>query len=155
MRFKCLSDGCGKPFGWSAKKTVQKIVEGFDLPVTMEYVVCPYCERFDFEEYATRKDMTNYSKMLKDASKHKTVPPVKDFAPVNQFDQEDLMKHRWKGKKIGDREYAPAAESYGWDFTDQFLPATVDALNHSGTVAIGDREFELKGKIVAMKKVKQ
>ena len=140
MRFQCLNITCGRPFGWTAKKIVK---DGDNT--TYEYVICPYCGSLDFDEYRNGTP----------AKQNKTVPKVKDFAPANQFDPEDLMKHKWKGKKIGDREYAPAAESYGWDFTDQFLPATIDALNHSGTVAIGDREFELKGKLVAMKKVKQ
>ena len=144
MRFQCL--GCNKPFRWTAKKIVSKVIEGYELPVTMEYVVCPHCESFDFEEYRNGAP--------KKTTITKPVPPVKYPAPVQQFDPEDLMRHSWKGKKIGDRQYAKANENYGWDFKDQFNNATLDALE-KGIVTIADKVFELKGKIVTMQKVKQ
>ena len=143
MRFQCLQ--CNKPFGWTAKKTVSKVIEGYDLPVTMEYVVCPYCESFNFEEYKNGKPQKKNEYYDDDSTA---------LRPANQFDPADLMAHAWKGSKDGRGGYNKASENYGWDFTKEFAEATVDALK-SGPLTIGDRTFELKDKIVAMQKVKK
>ena len=143
MRFQCL--GCNKPFGWTAKKIVSKIVEGYDLPVTMEYVVCPRCESYDFEEY--RNGVPQKRPVAK------PVPSVQYPKSVRAFDPADLMNHKWLGKKIGHKQYAPAAENYGWDFTSEFKDATIGALE-KGPVKIDKYRFELKEKIVSMQKEK-
>ena len=139
MRFQCLN--CSKQFGWTAKKTISKIVEGYELPVTMEYIVCPYCESYNFEEIVEKK------------VKPKPVPPVKMPKPSN-FDPEDLMKHEWKGKKLGHKHWEKGSLEYGWDFTDKFQQSTIAALE-SGPLTIDKYEFVLREKIVSTKKAKK
>ena len=72
----------------------------------------------------------------------------------SQFDPEDLMKHQWKGKKIGDKRYEKASDNYGWDFKDQFKDATLGALE-KGPVMIDQYVFTLKRRIVGMQKEKK
>ena len=142
MRFQCLS--CNKQFGWTAKKTVSKILEGYDLPVTMEYIVCPYCEGFDFEEYVN-----------KPVTAKKPVPKIQYPKQVSQFDPADLMQHSWKkGKRKPDKTYDVGSLAYGWDFKDQFKPETLDALAKE-PIDIDHYEFALQGNFVSTKKVNQ
>ena len=113
---------------------------------TYEYVICPYCGSLDFEEIRNG--------VPKKTKKEKNVPPVQYPQSVSQFDPADLVQHSWKGKKIGDRQYAKANQNYGWDFKDQFTNATLNALE-KGAVTVDQYVFELKGKIVSMQKVKK
>ena len=113
---------------------------------TYEYVICPYCGSLDFEEIRNG--------VPKKTKKEKNVPPVQYPQSVSQFDPADLVQHSWKGKKIGDRQYAKANQNYGWDFKDQFTDATLNALE-KGAVTVDRYVFELKGKIVSMQKVKK
>ena len=78
--------------------------------------------------------------------------PCKSAIP--DFDPEDLMKHDWKGKKIGEGQYAEGSLSWGWDFRDNFKPETIKALEHDSVLAIDKYEFTLLEKIVQTKKVK-
>jgi len=84
MRFQCLEVTCGKPFGWTAKKTVQ---DPENPTITYEYVVCPYCGSLDFEEYTAKTGPIKH------------IPLVQYPKQVSQFDPASLMNHQWKGKK--------------------------------------------------------
>lgn len=145
MRFQCLS--CGKSFGWTAKKTVSKVIEGYDLPVTMEYIVCPYCESLDFEESNGK-----IKQKLKDT------PPVQMPQPakIPQFNPADLMEHKWKGKKIRQGQYKERtiADPYGWDFKNNFNPVTIEELS-KGKLTIDKFDFELDGKLVKFQKAQR
>ena len=146
MRFQCLT--CTKPFGWTAKKTVSKIIEGYDLPVTMEYIVCPYCEGFDFEE-----GNSVIQKKLKEVP-HVQMP--KSVQMKSPFDPADLMQHSWKkGKRRPDGKYDVGSLAYGWDFATEFKPETVQELKIQGTIAVSDYEFSIDQamKFVRVKKV--
>ena len=145
MRFHCL--GCNKSFGWTAKKTVSKTVDGYDLPVTMEYIVCPYCESLDFEEDKTGPHPT------------KSVPPVQLPQRATEFDVADLIDHEWKGRKQGDRNYVNKGKlpKFGWDFRAEFQPTTINFLESCKDKShlVGNYQFVLDGKIVKMQTVNQ
>ena len=150
MRFQCVNINCGRPFGWTAKKIIQVISEEHELPVTYEYIVCPYCGGLDFEE-----GNSVIQKKLKDVP----VPPMQMPKPVQmkgQFDPSDLMQHRWKGKKISPGHYEQGKLEYGWDYADQFKPETVDALK-KGPVEVDKFLFKITDnlKLVQCKKVIQ
>ena len=149
MRFQCVNINCGRPFGWTAKKIIQVISDEHELPVTYEYVVCPYCGSLDFEE-----GNSQIQKKLKDVP----VPPMQMPKPVqmkSQFDPSDLMQHSWKkGKRKPDKTYDVGSLAYGWDFKDQFKPETLDALA-KGPIDIDQYEFALQGNVVSTKKVTQ
>lgn len=153
MRFQCLDVTCGKPFGWTAKKIVT-----VDDKTVIEYVCCPYCGSLDFEE-----SNGTIKKKLKE-----TTPPVQMPTPVairddkpiqttyhsGEFNPEELMNHKWKGKKIPNThptQYEEASLKYGWDFKDQFSTPVLDALLR-GKVNVDKYVFELKGNIVTTKK---
>jgi len=72
----------------------------------------------------------------------------------SNFDPEDLMKHAWKGKRIGQGQYAEGSLSWGWDFRDNFKPETIKALEQDSVLTIGEYEFTLSEKIVQSKKAK-
>jgi len=78
--------------------------------------------------------------------------PVESAVP--DFDPEDLMKHTWKGKRIGQGQYAEGSLSWGWDFRDAFKPETIKALEQDSILAIGEYEFTLLEKIVQTHKIK-
>lgn len=81
-------------------------------------------------------------------------PQAKREGQIPNFDSEDLMKHEWKGKRIGEG-YAEGSLSWGWDFADEFKPATLAVLER-GPETIGEYVFSLStnGKIVNTKKAK-
>ena len=145
MRFQCVDINCGRPFGWTAKKIIQVIDDAHELPVTYEYIVCPYCGSLDFEE-----GNSQIQKKLKE------VPPVQMPKPVqmkSQFDPADLMQHSWKkGKRRPDGKYDVGSLAYGWDFKDQFKPETLDALAR-GPIDIDQYVISLQGNFVSTKKV--
>jgi len=68
-----------------------------------------------------------------------------------EFDPDDLMKHPWKGKKTGDKEWARGSVSWGWDFKDAFKPETISVLE-KGSEVIGEHEFSLNGNLVQARK---
>ncbi len=76
--------------------------------------------------------------------------PVESALP--DFDPEDLMKHAWKGKRIGQGQYSEGSLSWGWDFRDNFKAETIKALEQD-ILAIDKYEFTLLEKIVQTKKV--
>lgn len=79
--------------------------------------------------------------------------PVESAVP--NFDPEDLMKHNWKGKRIGQGQYTEGSLSWGWDFRDAFKPETIKALEQDSVLAIDKYEFTLMEKIVQTKKIKE
>jgi hypothetical protein len=129
---------------------VQVIDKEQEMPVTYEYVVCPYCGGLDFEEY----------KETSPRPAPKPTPPVQMPTPVtksnSQFDPADLMQHSWKGKKIGQGKYEQGSLAYGWDYADQFKPETVEALKR-GVVEIDEFVFKITEnfKLVQTKKVRK
>ena len=155
MRFQCLEVTCGKPFGWTAKKIVHMVDPEYELPITYEYVVCPYCGGLNFDEYRNGAPSKPVAA--------KPVPPIRYPAPVtsqptqgtSQFDPADLMQHSWKGKKIGKGQWATGTIDYGWDFKDQFKSETVQELEIQGTIEISGHNFQINGGIVSAKKAKQ
>ena len=151
--FQCMDPTCGEYFGWSAKKIlydyiVKEVGDKKELVLMkqIEYQVCPHCGSLTYEELPR-----DYK------APKKEVPPVEMPKSATLFDPSDLVLHSWKGKKTGPREYAPANDRYGWDFVDQFKPATIDFLktcpDHKHLV--DKYNFTLKGKIVQMQKVNQ
>jgi len=74
---------------------------------------------------------------------------------IPDFDPEDLMKHKWKGKRIGQGQYAEGSLSWGWDFRDNFKPETIKALEADFVLTIDKNEFTILEKIVQTKKVKE
>ncbi len=86
------------------------------------------------------------------------IPPELRDKPVEtavpDFDPEDLMKHDWKGKKLGQGQYEEGSLSWGWDYKDKFKPETIKALEQDSILAIDKYEFSLLEKIVQTKKVK-
>jgi len=74
-----------------------------------------------------------------------------------QFDPADLIQHSWKGKKIGDRQYAQGSLTFGWDFATEFKPETIQELIIQGTIQIDQYEISLteNKKLVRTKKMKQ
>lgn len=78
--------------------------------------------------------------------------PVESAVP--DFDPEDLMKHTWKGKRIGQGQYAEGSLSWGWDFRDTFKPETIKALEQDAVFVIGEYKFTLMEKIVQTQKIK-
>jgi hypothetical protein len=78
----------------------------------------------------------------------------KPVSTIPNFDPEDLMKHSWKGKRIGQGQYAEGSLSWGWDFRDNFKAETIKALEYDNCLTIGEHEFTLLEKIVQSKKVK-
>lgn len=74
---------------------------------------------------------------------------------IPNIDTEDLMNHKgWKGKKLGEGQYAEGSLSWGWDFADKFKPETIKALE-KGPMAIGENEFTFNGTIVSAHKLKE
>jgi len=71
-----------------------------------------------------------------------------------EFDPEDLMKHDWKGKRIGEGHYSEGSLSWGWDFRDNFKAETLKALEYDGSLTIEGYKFTLSEKIVQTQKVK-
>lgn len=85
------------------------------------------------------------------------VPPElkdKSASTVPDFDPEDLMKHEWKGKRIGQGQYAEGSLSWGWDFRENFKPETIKALEQDFILTIDEYEFTLRDKIVQTHKRK-
>lgn len=148
MRFQCLNVDCGRPFGWTAKKTITQKITDDALEITSyEYVVCPYCGSFDFEEGPTNSKPVGV----------KAVPPVQMPASVAMFDPADLMSHQWKkGKRQANGYYELGNLAYGWDFANKFKPETVRELSIQGTLEIGGYEFNIdqSQKFVRTKKAK-
>jgi len=95
---------------------------------------------------------------LTELLKERTDQEFKEKEPIESripnFDPEDLMKHEWKGKKIGEGQYAEGSLSWGWDFRDKFKPETIKALEADFVLTIGENAFILLEKIVQTKKVK-
>ena len=153
MRFQCVDINCGRPFGWTAKKIIQVISDEHELPVTYEYVVCPYCGSLDFEECSG-----NLSLIKPKFPTKKNIPSVqmpKSVQMKSHFDPADLMQHSWKkGKRRPDGKYDVGSLAYGWDFKDQFKPETLDALAR-GPIDIDQYVIELRGNFVSTKKVQQ
>jgi len=96
---------------------------------------------------------------LTELLKERTDQEFKEKEPIESripnFDPEDLMKHDWKGKKIGEGRYAEGSLSWGWDFRDNFKPETIKALEQDFVLTIGENEFTLLEKIVQTKKIKE
>ena len=95
-------------------------------------------------------------KLLEDSKKVAEEQKLKDkpASTVPDFDPEDLMKHEWKGKRIGQGQYAEGSLSWGWDFRENFKPETIKALEQDSILTIDQYEFTLTEKIVQSKKIK-
>ena len=78
----------------------------------------------------------------------------KEKSTVPDFDSEDLMKHAWKGKRIGQGQYTEGSLSWGWDFRDEFKPETIKALEQDAVFVIDKYQFTLMEKIVQTQKIK-
>jgi len=74
-------------------------------------------------------------------------------AQIPEFNPEELMKHAWKGKKLGEGEYAKGSLAWGWDFRDQFSPEVIQVLE-KGPLTIDKYEFTLGPSLVSAKKKK-
>jgi hypothetical protein len=79
----------------------------------------------------------------------------KPVSAMPNFDPEDLMKHDWKGKRIGQGQYSEGSLSWGWDFRDKFKPETIKVLEQDSILTIGEYEFTLLENIVQSKKIKE
>lgn len=120
-----------------SKKTIPFEVEA--AVIIRDHLAAASCELTELLEARTNKEF-------------KAKEPIESRIP--NFDPEDLMKHDWKGKKIGEGQYAEGSLSWGWDFRDNFKPETIKALEADMILTIGENEFMLSGKIVQTKKVK-
>jgi hypothetical protein len=69
------------------------------------------------------------------------------------FDSEELMKHKWKGKRTGEGSYAEGSLSWGWDFRDKFSKEVIAVLQ-KGLLVIDQYEFTLSENLVSVKKKK-
>jgi len=131
----------------------------YELPITYEYVVCPYCGGLNFDDYRNGAPSKPVAA--------KPVPPIRYPTPVtsqpiqstqdtSQFDPADLMQHSWKGKKIGDKQYELGSLLFGWDYADQFNGSTVEALKR-GPVEVDQYVFRITDnlKLVQTKKMKR
>ncbi len=99
------------------------------------------------------KAATELTELLKERmnQEFKEQEPIESRIP--NFDPDDLMKHDdWKGKKLGEREYAKGSLSWGWDFRDNFKNETIEALKQDSILTIDKYEFSLLEKIVQTKK---
>lgn len=83
-----------------------------------------------------------------------TAPATQEPDQVLEFDPDDLVKHAWKGKKVGEKEWAKGSLSFGWDFKDNFKAETIAVLE-KGSEVIGEHEFSLNGNLVHVEKVKK
>jgi len=61
---------------------------------------------------------------------------------IPQVDMEEIMKHKWKGRKIGEGKYAEGSLSWGWDFSKAFSEAILQTLER-GPLQIDDYEISL------------
>jgi len=75
---------------------------------------------------------------------------------IPNINTEELMKHKWEGRKIGEGQYSEGSLSWGWDFTDKFSPEIIAVLK-KGPLHVGEYEFSLAGGggIVSTKKTKE
>lgn len=75
---------------------------------------------------------------------------------IPNLDPEDLVKHKWKGKKTGEKQWSEGSLSWGWDFADNFKKETLQVLD-KGALTIGEYEFSLNesATIVNAKKKKE
>jgi hypothetical protein len=82
-----------------------------------------------------------------------TPEPQPELQQTPAFDSEELMKHKWKGKRTGEGTYAEGSLNWGWDFRDQFSKATIAVLE-KGPLQIDQYEFSLTNTLVSVKKKK-
>jgi len=105
-----------------------------------------------------RNHLEAAARELTELLKERTDQEFKEKEPIESripnFDPEDLMKHDWKGKKIGEGQYAEGSLSWGWDFRENFKPETIKALEADAVLTIDKNEFILLEKIVQTKKIK-
>jgi len=75
---------------------------------------------------------------------------------IPNINTEELMKHKWEGRKIGEGQYSEGSLSWGWDFTDKFSPEIIAVLK-KGPLHVGEYEFSLVGGggIVSTKKTNE
>lgn len=72
---------------------------------------------------------------------------------IPEFDAQELMAHKWKGKKTGEGQYAQGSLNWGWDWKEKFSQAVLDVLA-KGPLTIDKHEFVLQGRIVQVGRVK-
>ena len=82
----------------------------------------------------------------------KTAQPTRQ--PIPQFDPEDLMKHAWKGKRIGQGQYTEGSLAWGWDYADKFQETTIKILKKDAIFELEGYQFSLEGKIVQTQKIR-
>jgi len=75
---------------------------------------------------------------------------------IPNINTEELMKHKWEGRKIGEGQYSEGSLIWGWDFTDKFSPEIIAVLK-KGPLHVGEYEFSLVGGggIVSTKKTNE
>jgi hypothetical protein len=69
------------------------------------------------------------------------------------FDAQELLGHKWKGKRTGEGSYAEGSLGWGWDFRDQFSEDVIAVLE-KGPLQVGEYEFSLSENLVSAKKKK-
>ena len=75
---------------------------------------------------------------------------------VPEFNSEDLMKHEWKGKKVGEKTWNKGSLAFGWDFRENFKPEILKVLDNQGEhpLVIDEYEFTANESIVQTRKKK-
>jgi len=82
---------------------------------------------------------------------------MESAGPTPEFDPEELMKHRWKGKKKRYGEgYEEGSLAWGWDYSDNFSEEVRQILE-KGPLHVDVYEFSLarEGRLVQTKKVER
>lgn len=80
--------------------------------------------------------------------------PVATQRSVPEIDANELLKHEWKGRKTGPREYAKGSLDFGWDFANNFSDAVVEALE-KGPLDIDKYRFNLTSQGIVQTKKKK
>lgn len=81
------------------------------------------------------------------------VTPPTSPPHIPDFDSQELLTHKWKGRKLNNGEYADGSLGWGWNFRDQFSKAVIAVLE-KGAIVIDQYEFTLTENLVSAKKKK-
>ena len=90
-------------------------------------------------------------------SAEKLVGTVSERKPqsVLSLEEKELLEHQgWKSKKLGEGEYAEGTLNWGWDFSNNFSPETVNWVKMERLVEGHVFSLGVDGKIVSVKKAK-
>ena len=86
----------------------------------------------------------------KPVAEEKPTPPQEQ---PPEFDPQELLGHKWKGKRTGEGTYAEGSLGWGWDFRDKFSKDAIAVLE-KGPLQVGEHEFTLGEVLVSVKKKK-